>query len=327
MYVITSQTSLFTGNVKTYYSTWIIGDHFLREVLQELFNIHDKAIKANQDIPYLFQHFNVDGFYTSRMGISNVINQFLYTLTDALNENLKLPKYFIMIPDKDLLPDLENKNRVSMAIGAILHSIICQTDIIIARHKKDLREKRLGAVIGEEFLKIIWVHMLKHPQSCIGAFALQGKFNSILEECLLDGSKECHRIMSIDIDLNEFDYSGGLTQTGMNAFWKEVNRAMSKFDTGKITLKPRKFITKQQQSPKKRKLSTPPPKERERTSRFNIPLKRWKSRHHSRGYSRSPKRHPRSRSRSRSLRRLSPPWCHSSEISHSHQHNSIIHYR
>ena len=94
--------------------------------------------------------------------------------------------------------------------------------------------------------------MLKRPQSCIGAFALRGKFNSILEECLLDGSKEHHDIMSIDIDLNEFDYSGGLTQTGMNTFWKEVNHAMSKFDTGEITLKCRKFITKQQQSPEKR---------------------------------------------------------------------------
>ena len=47
--------------------------------------------------------------------------------------------------------------------------------------------------------------------------------------------------MSIDIDSTEFDLQGNLTTNGKNDFWKEINRAMRKFDNNDITLQPRKF--------------------------------------------------------------------------------------
>ena len=47
--------------------------------------------------------------------------------------------------------------------------------------------------------------------------------------------------MSIDIDSTEFDLQGNLTSNGKNDFWKEINRAMWKFDNNDITLQPRKF--------------------------------------------------------------------------------------
>ena len=45
--------------------------------------------------------------------------------------------------------------------------------------------------------------------------------------------------MSIDIPLTEFDRSGGLTTYGQELFWKEVDRALRKFDADKIKLLPR----------------------------------------------------------------------------------------
>ena len=70
---------------------------------------------------------------------------------------------------------------------------------------------------------------------------LHGKFNSILEERLLDGHPDHHRIMSIVVPQNEFNAWGDMSSVGEETFWNEVNRGMMKFDTNAIMLNPRNF--------------------------------------------------------------------------------------
>ena len=62
-----------------------------------------------------------------------------------------------------------------------------------------------------------------------------------MEEQLLHSKEAKHRIMSIDMRLDEFDLQGNLTSIGKNSFWREVVHAMTKFDSGAIKLLPRKF--------------------------------------------------------------------------------------
>ena len=69
-------------------------------------------------------------------------------------------------------------------------------------------------------------------------FSLRGKFNSILEERLLDGNAADHYIISINIDLIEYDLTGEMTSAGKASFWREINRGIKKFDDGDITLRP-----------------------------------------------------------------------------------------
>ena len=71
-------------------------------------------------------------------------------------------------------------------------------------------------------------------------FYLRGKFNSILEERLHDGKPGAHRIMSIKVDTSGYDNLGNLSSDGKTHFWKEVDRALKRFDSGEIKLKPRK---------------------------------------------------------------------------------------
>ena len=128
------------------------------------------------------------------------------------------------------------------------------------------------------------------------------KFNSILEECLQDGLAENHYIMSIVVNLNEFDMTGCLTSTSKVDFWQEVNKALTRFDAGDISLKPRKFqgavvkaasaaqvvkssvkaITKQEreQHMGKRKLPTPPLAKKVQHSRKSRSRSRSRSSHH-----------------------------------------------
>ena len=125
-------------------------------------------------------------------------------------------------------------------MGSTLHYLIKQMDMYIMRQKTDLKDKKPGALV-QEYPKIIWVHMIKCPKLHNNAiFSLRGKFNSILEERLHDGDADNHHIMSIDVDLNEFDHQGNLTSYGKSLFWREVHRALKKFDRDQIKLKPRK---------------------------------------------------------------------------------------
>ena len=123
-----------------------------------------------------------------------------------------------------------------------MHHIIRQMDVMIQRRCSDLFEIKQGALVDEEFPKIIWVRMLKRPKELAkGVLALHGKFNSILEEQLLDGNKENHYIMSIDVSEMEFNATGNLSLEGKKTFWKEVDRALRKFDLGSIKLHPRQY--------------------------------------------------------------------------------------
>ena len=111
--------------------------------------------------------------------------------------------------------------------------------------------------------------MLKRPNALNSEFALRGKFNSILEECLTDGKSDNHYIISIDVDDNNFTASSSLNDNGKDQFWKEVNKGIQKFDDNKISLRPRQWISSKKQedikntpgkNSLKRKIPTPLPK-------------------------------------------------------------------
>ena len=77
------------------------------------------------------------------------------------------PKYIIIIPDKDIITSLKCYNiGASVVMGAALHYLIRQFDILIDRWRVDLLDKKPGAIIDEpddkdSMPKIVWIQMLK----------------------------------------------------------------------------------------------------------------------------------------------------------------------
>ena len=86
------------------------------------------------------------------------------------------------------------------------------------------------------------------------SFSLRGKFNTLLEERLMDGDVEFHHIMSIDVQPEKFTATGELSESGKTGFWSKVSKAMHKLFTGDITLRPRQYLysqaAKQPETPK-----------------------------------------------------------------------------
>ena len=73
----------------------------------------------------------------------------------------------------------------------------------------------------------------------IEAFSFTGRFNTLLEQCLLDGNSDNHHIISIDAPLSEFDLCGNLKENGQRSFWREIDWGLKRFMANDIKLKPR----------------------------------------------------------------------------------------
>ena len=117
-------------------------------------------LAANKKQPYLFQFFNVHGYYHAA---ARGLNQFLLPLVEALNEkkNKYLPKYIIYTMDKDFVDVLKgNMIESGLVMGAALHYLIRQIDILINRRKHVMMHKKPGA-FNDDNPKIIWVRMIK----------------------------------------------------------------------------------------------------------------------------------------------------------------------
>ena len=130
--MITLSTALIAGNTEAYHDLWIVGDTFLKETSSDLYDLQDKASQKQQPVPFIFKYFNVRGFYTNK-GVRSGINRLLDPLVEALNKYHKLPKYLLIVPDKDLMSQLNWDNNISISIGAAIHYIVKQTDILVDR--------------------------------------------------------------------------------------------------------------------------------------------------------------------------------------------------
>ena len=158
--------------------------------------------------------------------------KFTKPLVEAFNENKgkQLPKY-IMMPENDILTSLRNyKIETSLVMGVALHYLVKQVDLLIDRCLTGVREKKPGGIV-EDYPKVIWIRMIKCPQnielpSIKFAQSLRGKYNSLLEECILDGLKDRHCIMSIEVSPEEFSIWGHLSSFGKSTIWKEIDRGL-----------------------------------------------------------------------------------------------------
>ena len=150
-----------------------------------------------------------------------------------MNDNERLPRFLLIIPDWDLLRFLI-QSTISAGMG--IHQMI--TDILswivtnlaraIQSKKDSLLHRRQGAVIEGE-PKIVWVKMLnRHAEyNCILTF--RTRFNNILEQLL--ANRKHHLIMSVEMeDTNYFAPCNLLNAEGKTKFWRDIDQQIEKYE-------------------------------------------------------------------------------------------------
>ena len=174
-----------------YQDTWFVGDNFLREAFPTLTNLRNHAGLNCRHPPYIYEFYNVFGYFQNRQSLVTGLTRLFNALMEALNNRLKLPKYVILVPDSDILEQMKVhfSEDSSACINAAVQWLITNINTCISRHEFDLFEKRPGALIAGS-PKVIWIKMLKRPDTIIGkpnvskTYGFRSKFNNILEVAL-----------------------------------------------------------------------------------------------------------------------------------------------
>ena len=229
--------------MKALNNLWLIGHQFLNQIYHELPSIRHKAQTARQQVPYVYDFYNVSCFTPNLNSlVTDVLAKFVNCLVKALNDTVQLPRIILIIPDGDILRFIMRKDEDSAHILTMtaLSLIINQMARALDAKKDNLKRCKPGLIQHSE-PKIVWIKMIDQIGFRADDLLLREMFNNRLNDLLAD--RDGHFIMDVNavmLDAGHLNRWGDLNAYGQQCFWSEVDRQLEKFDKKKITLKPAK---------------------------------------------------------------------------------------
>ena len=200
-------------------------------------NTHAKIAKKTG--PYIYEEYNVRCFTANPLSeVKQVPERLVNCLIKALNENNKLPRIVVVIPDWDLVRYMQIFYGIESAAQKII-SWIADNMIKSVKAKEDeLYRKKPGAVVyGKP--KFIWVKMINRFN---GEFdrhlTVRSKYNRGLELAMME--KRNHYIIDPNEGLNDpayFTQLNDLNGDGRIKFWKILDNNLKDFDYQRKSLK------------------------------------------------------------------------------------------
>ena len=232
--------------MKAVKDTWIIGDGFLYDIFTSYQAAKTEASIDKFKPPYMYDYYNIHyGFHPPLSQIKSTEARISNSLIELLNsKEFKLPKYILIIPDKDLIEGVLSQfcdYGFKKVFRASIKWLMNDINKTLSIRKEALRSKRGGALSTSAEPRLIWISIIKRPinihDDVKAVYKLVRKANEVLEDVVRKFDKYSHFIQ-IDT-LNEhkfFDSMGKLTATGKSTFWREIDGKMRKFDRGENEL-------------------------------------------------------------------------------------------
>ena len=237
---------IIADNVKALKDCWLIGDNFLADIFPTLQRIKsDTPIKQKQ-APYIYDYYNIFSWTSPLSDERSTPARILNSFTEGLNKIHRLPKYVLVLSDKDILDGLQYNKNLSSNIEYQLSWLVQNISKLITRRCDDLKDKRPGALTTSFEPMVVWVKCINRPDRAtnddqyIKAANMSKVFNHILEETIC-----CENYMYIldiesldDTQSSYFKTNGRLADSGKEQYWKELDFKMKKFDRRQMDLKP-----------------------------------------------------------------------------------------
>ena len=248
---MSNQTDILSiaDNIPVLYDLWLLGDTFLREIFgsYQAMRLQARSQRNREDefLPYIKENFNVNEFYQSSAtsGVKVTMARIINNLQEAVRIRKRIPKYLIVIPDKDILHDVDVTDPDAPEIvNEIVQYFVNQISLLIKRKKIAFIDKKPGSLRGYS-PTIIFVRMLRR----VGSFSDQSKIYSLLKlrakfnDALNDAvAKTEHRILTIRScnSYDHFDRHGNLSSKGKNYFWMELDELIERYESNKVKLFP-----------------------------------------------------------------------------------------
>ena len=135
---------MFADDVEAFHDLWIIKDVFLKDTINSLISLHNAA-KVNKKLstPYIYKHYNVLPYHVTRSSALKGLARQLNPLLEALNERPRLPKYILLVPDRDIINETKAFSfGASYVLGSAIYFLIRQMDMLLSRRRIGLIDKK-----------------------------------------------------------------------------------------------------------------------------------------------------------------------------------------
>ena len=150
------QFFLFADNAPAIFDIWFLGDIFLKEIFNTYKTLINQA-QRKKDVapPYIHEQFNVISYYKQfSTGVRRCAARIINALFEGLNERDRLPCYLVIIPDKDLISDIDVfEFGASRIITDVLQWMLKEINMFLHRKRLEILDKKPGAV-AEDDLKL-----------------------------------------------------------------------------------------------------------------------------------------------------------------------------
>ena len=175
----------FPGYIPAQKDIWIIGSKFLQDTYDDLHKLKEKAADNKSPMPYMYDFYNVIFHKENITSLNeNVLLHYINAITHGLNNEKKLPRIILIIPDGDILQFINHFNfGISYILGSLLSWLINQIDTAIDCKKSEFRKEQ-PSIISSNEPKVISVKIHNHPKGQSQLLATRNKFNNILENLL-----------------------------------------------------------------------------------------------------------------------------------------------
>ena len=212
----------------------MIGDDFLYTTYGTLQGLKTEAYIKQTTPPFCYEYYNVAAWYQTSISTVPAITRIYNSLIEALNEQIHLPKYVVIVIDKDIVvPQLKKNIEATEIITDQIYWLVRQISRTILARREDLKIHTPDSVSTEP-TTIVWVKMLTGPiteNSSLRKMRKLGmKFNDAMDTILI--SEKYMRTLTVK-NMEEdiyFDIRGNLTTSGKRIFWQNLNNELKAID-------------------------------------------------------------------------------------------------
>ena len=186
----------------------------------------------NREVPFLYKMFNIFYFFSSKLSNRrNVLLRVINAFTEGLNRRQHLPRYIIILLDKDILSLLDlDVAFLTKQLERCIAGLAKQMTRLIEARKEKLYKKKQGAVpSSDEFPTLIWVELFDKPYMRNRFIQKnRNKFNKGINEVAIH--EKNYRVMAIEsLGIRHFTLTGALNYEGKQQLWREINYQMNDF--------------------------------------------------------------------------------------------------
>ena len=143
---------LIADSVPAFFDVWFLGDGFLKDIFQKFLDIEQEAMKSTEvQKPFILNYYNVHDVHRENASEGLMSTRILNALMEALNvRNCRLPKYLIVILDKDIICDVKDLRapEAPMVLSHLMAWVTKQVHTIIRRKRIALLDAKPGVVSG-----------------------------------------------------------------------------------------------------------------------------------------------------------------------------------